>query len=102
MSSISNFLESLHNSLKSARSSDAVICVVVGNQACDLDSVVGALVHAHLNVDHGIVLPLIQCKRDEFRLRSDTHAALRRIGVELGVRPTRAALFCTTTFHSVI
>jgi exopolyphosphatase len=39
-----------------------------------------------------LFLPLIQCKRDEFRLRSDTHAALRRVGVDVSFAQ-RALLF---------
>lgn len=76
------FIGSLHSSLTAARSSSAPLAVVLGNQACDLDSVVSALVHARFNLagEHRVALPLIQCKRSEFRLRSDTRAALQRCG----------------------
>jgi inorganic pyrophosphatase/exopolyphosphatase len=65
-----------------ARSSSAAICVVLGNEACDLDSVASALVHAQLNVDEPVALPLLQCRRAEFRLRGDSRAALRRVGID--------------------
>jgi exopolyphosphatase len=81
-STLHQFIGSLHSSLIAARSSSAPLAVVLGNQACDLDSVVSALVHARFNLagEHRVALPLIQCKRSEFRLRSDTRAALQRCG----------------------
>lgn len=81
---LNQFIGSLHKSLIAARSSTtSSLAVVLGNQACDLDSVVSALVHARFNqAENRVALPLIQCKRSEFRLRSDTRAALRRVGVD--------------------
>lgn len=49
--------------------------VTIGNESCDLDSVVSAISHAHFlsEQDRSVVsLPLLQCPREDFALRTDT------------------------------
>ena len=48
----------------------APLTVVLGNEAADADSVVSAVALAFLLRDN--VVPLVSCRRDEFRLRSET------------------------------
>lgn len=48
--------------------------VTVGNQSCDLDSIVCAISHAHFLAERGgaiVSLPLLQCPREDFALRTD-------------------------------
>jgi len=70
------------------RTRDAGTCdVVVGNEACDLDSVASALAYAYATsaaatTTDGIVVPIVPCKADELDLRPDIKRALERTGVE--------------------
>lgn len=69
------------------RTCDAGTCdVVVGNEACDLDSVASALAYAYATsaatTTDGIVVPIVPCKADELDLRPDIKRALERAGVE--------------------
>jgi exopolyphosphatase len=69
------------------RTRDAGTCdVVVGNEACDLDSVASALAYAYATsaatTTDGIVVPIVPCKADELDLRPDIKRALERAGVE--------------------
>ena len=68
------------------RTRDAGTCdVVVGNEACDLDSVASALAYAYVTsaaMTDGIVVPIVPCKANELDLRPDIKRALERAGVE--------------------
>lgn len=48
--------------------------VTVGNESCDLDSIVSAISHAHFLSEQNrsvVSLPLLQCPREDFALRTD-------------------------------
>lgn len=48
--------------------------ITIGNESCDLDSIVSAISHAHFlsEQDRSVVsLPLLQCPREDFALRTD-------------------------------
>ncbi len=60
--------------------------VTVGNESCDLDSMVSALAHAHFlsrrQGGGGISLPLFQCQRNEFNLRSEAVWLFKELKVD--------------------
>ena len=44
----------------------------MGNESCDLDSIVCAISHAHwLAQRHSVAVPVLQCRREDFALRTD-------------------------------
>lgn len=71
------------------------LCVVSGNESCDYDSIVSALVYAHyistpstdsdtdVNGDrHSITLPLLQTQRVDFVNRQDAKLLLEELGID--------------------
>ncbi|XP_042081883.1 exopolyphosphatase PRUNE1 isoform X1 [Haplochromis burtoni] len=61
--------------------------VVLGNEACDIDSMVSALAYAYFlsKTAHGemLVLPLLNIRQSELRLRSDSVFLLRQAALSL-------------------
>lgn len=62
--------------------------VVVGNEACDLDSVACAVAYAYVesassSSSSAMVVPIVSCAREDIYLRPDVVYALREVGVEI-------------------
>ena len=61
--------------------------VVVGNEACDLDSVACAVAYAYVesasSASSSMVVPIVSCAREDIYLRPDVVYALREVGVEI-------------------
>jgi inorganic pyrophosphatase/exopolyphosphatase len=66
------YLASIKSTLDSLGECDHV-SVTIGNESCDLDSIVCALCHAHHLAQHANQpsLPLLHCSRADFTLRTD-------------------------------
>ncbi|CAL8298179.1 unnamed protein product [Gadus morhua 'NCC'] len=81
------FLSSCHEALQQANSGDGGqgVHVVLGNEACDMDSMVSVMAYAYfLSKTLGSsrpVLPLLNVPRSEFPLRTDNVFLLRQAGV---------------------
>ena len=59
--------------------------ITAGNQACDLDSIASALVHAHYiaTTQVGVAsIPLLQCPRKDLSLRTDAAWLLETLGID--------------------
>lgn len=63
--------------------------MVAGNETCDVDSIVSAVVYAHYISATGsyvtggtVTLPLVQCRRAELSARMDAALLLEELGVE--------------------
>lgn len=59
--------------------------ITAGNQACDLDSIASALVHAHYigTTQVGVAsIPLLQCPREDLSLRADAAWLLEALGID--------------------
>lgn len=59
--------------------------ITAGNQACDLDSIASALVHAHYiaTTQVGVAsIPLLQCPRKDLSLRADAAWLLEALGID--------------------
>ncbi|PXF49192.1 putative exopolyphosphatase [Gracilariopsis chorda] len=58
--------------------------VVVGNEACDLDSIACSLAYGFLShkASEQTVAPILQVRRDELELRGDAVAAIAKCGVD--------------------
>lgn len=74
----------------------AALHVVLGNQACDTDSVVSAIVHAYA-LHHASSLrcvPVVSCSRDDFAIKRDTQLLLLHAASSTGTAfPLDALLF---------
>ncbi|CAL8354703.1 unnamed protein product [Arctogadus glacialis] len=81
------FLSSCHEALQQANSGDGGqgVHVVLGNEACDMDSMVSVMAYAYFlskTLDSSRpVLPLLNVPRSEFPLRTDNVFLLRQAGV---------------------
>ncbi|KAL0985308.1 hypothetical protein UPYG_G00155300 [Umbra pygmaea] len=79
------FLKSCHDVLKANAEGSPGFHVVLGNEACDLDSMVSALAYAYflsLTSDSGkIPLPVMNIPRQEFPLRTECVFLLRESGL---------------------
>ena len=62
----------------------STVHVTVGNQSCDLDSIVASVCHAyHLRQKEGVVsMPLMQCSRADFALRKDAVWLLQQLNLD--------------------
>ena len=62
------------------------IHITVGNESCDLDSIVCAICHAHflaqLQRENRLFLPVLQCSRDDLSLRTDAVWLLTQLELE--------------------
>ncbi|XP_068426004.1 exopolyphosphatase PRUNE1 isoform X2 [Clinocottus analis] len=75
------FLSSCRETVKGAPTA-AVLHVVLGNEACDLDSMVCALTYAYfLSKTEPLVVPLLNIRQVELPLRSDNVFLLQRVSL---------------------
>lgn len=62
------------------------LCLTLGNESCDLDSIVSALVYAHFNArkfaDGSISLPLLRCYREDIVLNQETVFIFGMLGID--------------------
>ncbi|XP_041708972.2 exopolyphosphatase PRUNE1 [Coregonus clupeaformis] len=111
------FLKSCRNVLKGNAEGSPEFHVVLGNEACDLDSMVSALAYAYFlskTLDSGkIPLPVLNIPRQEFPLRTDNAFLLRESGlsqddlvfrdeVDLGSLHRAGRLDLTLVDHNVL
>ncbi|CAL9706052.1 unnamed protein product [Knipowitschia caucasica] len=79
------FLRSRGAELSGPGSGLGPVHVVLGNEACDMDSMVCALVYGYLlhmsGGGRGVVIPLLNIPAQDFVLRSDSVALLRKSGL---------------------
>lgn len=69
---------------------DTELCLTVGNESCDLDSIVGALVYAHYKAtklsrespEPVVSLPLLQCYKEELALNQEAVFLLDMLGID--------------------
>ena len=68
-----DFLLSLPETLRQVKTSDQEITVILGNESCDLDSAVCAIVLAHhLNSNNSrVVIPVLNIPKDDVPLRTE-------------------------------
>ncbi|XP_061700336.1 exopolyphosphatase PRUNE1 isoform X2 [Syngnathoides biaculeatus] len=83
-----DFLSTCHAAVKASAGlpSGPVFHVVLGNEACDLDSMVCALVYAYFlsktrGDPAGLSVPLLNIRQEELALRSDNTFLLRQTGL---------------------
>ena len=58
-----------------------------GNESCDLDSIVSALVYAHYSAvmklpSNSVSIPLLQCYREELALRPEVQLVFEMLGIK--------------------
>ncbi|XP_030640055.1 exopolyphosphatase PRUNE1 [Chanos chanos] len=79
------YLKNCHDALKSPSRNASGLHVVMGNEACDLDSMVSALTFAYFlskTLDAGkVVVPVLNIPRAEFPLRTDNAFLLSESGL---------------------
>eukprot|EP01064_Diplonema_japonicum_P032589 TRINITY_DN6165_c0_g1_i1.p1 TRINITY_DN6165_c0_g1~~TRINITY_DN6165_c0_g1_i1.p1 ORF type:complete len:382 (+),score=108.30 TRINITY_DN6165_c0_g1_i1:49-1146(+) len=76
-------IDNLNALLKSGMPKEA--CVVMGNESCDMDSIVTSLVYATYlsQKEKRPVVPILNVEREDLALRSETTWALQDAGVDL-------------------
>ncbi|OQR87898.1 hypothetical protein ACHHYP_07900 [Achlya hypogyna] len=80
---LNSFLRQARRALTSDPSS---VHVVMGNEACDADSMVSSLVHAFRHppvTDGAFVLPVMSVNRDQFALRCEVSALFRAAHIDI-------------------
>jgi len=58
--------------------------VVVGNESADLDSIISAnlLAYAFYKLGDEFIIPLINCKKEDYKLRTESYGLLKRYDVD--------------------
>ena len=75
----------LKNFLKKAKSTiNNIEQVVVGNESADLDSIISAnlLAFAYCKMGEQNIIPLINCKRQDYKLRTESYGLLKRYDID--------------------
>ncbi|XP_037130884.1 exopolyphosphatase PRUNE1 [Syngnathus acus] len=83
-----DFLSACHAAVQASAGlpSGCPFHVVLGNEACDLDSMASSLAYAYFlsktcGIEEALVVPLLNIQREELPLRSDNVFLLRQIGL---------------------
>ncbi|XP_049586146.1 exopolyphosphatase PRUNE1 isoform X1 [Syngnathus scovelli] len=83
-----DFLSACHATVQASAGlpSGCPFHVVLGNEACDLDSMASSLAYAYFlsktcGIEEALVVPLLNIQREELPLRSDNVFLLRQIGL---------------------
>ena len=58
--------------------------VVVGNESADLDSIISAnlLAYAYFKMGDESIIPLINCKKEDYKLRTESYGLLKRYDID--------------------
>lgn len=67
----------------------STLCLTFGNESCDLDSIVSALVYAHFTAKKSaagssttVSLPLLQCRREDIVLNQEAMLLFDMLGID--------------------
>ncbi|XP_060534631.1 exopolyphosphatase PRUNE1 [Cylas formicarius] len=85
-----SFLKSSKNSLDRSDLKSRRVRLVLGNESCDLDSTVSALLYGYFlfetrSAEGTLVLPILNVSRQKFSLRNENCLVLKEAGIDLSI-----------------